>query len=274
MQRRRLGLALFSLFAAAASRAEPPPANSVHVVEELTFRVAPADHDDFLRYDREIWTETLSRQPGYLGKETWLASRPQDEIKLVIRWRTRKDWNRVPKDLLEATDKRFAAAMGKNRYELLRGRAFRATETAPNDLGVPIDAVLTAQNLTHAKVIRIKRDPVYFRPKRYLAVPLRPALEGLANGLDRSQRAKTQLVFDCADNYHSKMPLDRALAGDAWIAFRDLEAADGESWVTRNNGPSPAKMGRAYLIWPDFDDPASVTWPYGIQRLRLVTQSE
>ncbi len=268
MGARRISLLPALLMAVAAHAGEE------HVVEELTFRVAPADHVEFLRHDREIWTDVLSRQPGYLGKETWLASRPKNEIKLVIRWRSRKDWNSVPKDLLRATDERFRSAMGEAPYKMLSGRAFRVLDEGESGRGVPIGAVLSAERVRLARVVEVARDPVYHGPKRYLGIPLSQALQPLATGLSEAERARADVVFDCGDDYHSTVPLRRALQGDGWIAFRDLAAADGRAWTEPRRGPSPAKMGRAYVVWTGLDEPLSVTWPYGIRRIRLVVRPE
>lgn len=242
-----------------------------HTVEELTFRVARADQSEFLKQDAAIWTPVLAAQAGYLGKETWLASDPPDEIKLVIRWRTRRDWDAVPKPLLAQTDARFKSALGDADWSLIRVRAFRSHDPADTEPGVSIDSLLNREALLSATEVGVAKDPVYFRPKRYLAVPIREAIERLVpKGTDP---ASLEVVFDCTDGYHSRMSLEDVLTGEPWLAFRDLDAPDGRVWFKNPKGPPPRKMGRAYVVWRNADNPAELTWPYAVERIGVVRRS-
>ncbi|MEQ8847655.1 TIGR03792 family protein [Botrimarina sp.] len=238
-----------------------------HVVEELTFRVAPEARDAFLQNDAAIWTPVLAQQPGYLGKETWLASDPRDEVKLVIRWRRRADWNAVPEVLLAETDRRFRLAMGDADYEMTRGRAFLRVGAGGDTDGVPVESLLTRDALLRCAVVAVESDPVYHGKKSYLAVPLRDAVAALVE--KNGDPAQLDVVFDCVDGYNARMPLGQFLAGGAWLAFRDADASPGEAWVKTARGPAPEKMGRAYVVWPDAKAPGELTWPYAVERIRI-----
>jgi uncharacterized protein (TIGR03792 family) len=83
------------------------------VIEFLTFAVPPAEQPAFLAADAAIWTATLARQPGYLSKEIWRDAAAPDSLRLVIRWSSRDAWHSVPRDLLDATNAAFIAALGR-----------------------------------------------------------------------------------------------------------------------------------------------------------------
>jgi uncharacterized protein (TIGR03792 family) len=82
------------------------------IIEHLTFSVPPDLQPRFLALDAEIWTATLARQPGFLGKEVWSDGDHAETLHLIIRWTGRRAWKAVPADLLAMTDRRFAAAFG------------------------------------------------------------------------------------------------------------------------------------------------------------------
>ncbi|MCU0905589.1 MAG: TIGR03792 family protein [Tabrizicola sp.] len=82
------------------------------IIEHLTFSVPLALRPAFLALDAEIWTATLARQHGFLGKEVWTDTGAPDTFHLIIRWTDRDAWKAVPADLLAETDQRFAAALG------------------------------------------------------------------------------------------------------------------------------------------------------------------
>lgn len=244
----------------------PAPGIEPHVVEELTFRVDPAAREVFRQHDAAIWTAVLEEQPGFLDKEIWLSSEAADEVKLIIRWRGRRDWNAVPKAVLAETDERFRTAMGDADWAMIRGRAYRAVTPADAE-GVSIDALLGRDALLSAAEVVVPQDPVYFSEKRYLAVPIHQAVETLVP--TDADPESLEVVFACTDDYHSRMPLIDFLAGDPWLAFRDLDAPDGAAWFANPKGPPPEKMGRAYVVWRGADRPDSLTWPYAVERIRV-----
>ncbi|MEM9539154.1 MAG: TIGR03792 family protein [Cyanobacteria bacterium P01_E01_bin.42] len=87
------------------------------VIEWLKFRVAAEERERFIQKDEEIWTETLAKYPGFLGKEVWLSPQPEDVI-FVIRWRTKEEWYAIPTDILQETEQRFAIAFARS-YDLI-----------------------------------------------------------------------------------------------------------------------------------------------------------
>ena len=65
---------------------------------------------------------TLAAQTGFLGKESWLEPDTQT-VTLVIRWASLADWKSIPASGLEAADRAFVAALGRN-FEMLESRTF------------------------------------------------------------------------------------------------------------------------------------------------------
>ena len=92
---------------------------STMVIEWLDFQVIPELREQFIQLDREIWTATLTKYPGFLGKEVWLEPDRVDRLSLVISWQTREQWKAVPIEILEQTEQEFAQKIGKGNYELL-----------------------------------------------------------------------------------------------------------------------------------------------------------
>ena len=109
----------------------PPPSAYRYVADErrpveiLVFAMDPADVDDFLRIDHEVWTLGEAATPGtngvpFLAKEVWLDDSRPGEVTIVFVWPSMADWDTVADpgfqhELLAEFDKRF------NRpYELTR----------------------------------------------------------------------------------------------------------------------------------------------------------
>lgn len=148
--------------------------------------------------------------------------------------------------------------------------AVAPAETAAGDErgALAIDDLLSVERLVAAEVVAVSSDPVYFRAKRYLAFPVRDDVAELAGRVDAGPGA--EVVFDCTDGYRSRMPLEAFLSERAWLAFRDLDAPSGGQWGTYGAGPPAAKMGRCYIVWPDAERPEALTWPYAVERIRVV----
>jgi uncharacterized protein (TIGR03792 family) len=97
------------------------------VIEWLKIPVATDRQTDFLRIDHAIWTEILSKQPGFAGKECWRDPDSPEILHLVIRWDSLAQWKSVPASVLATADQAFVAAMGESfpiaaciRYEVMR----------------------------------------------------------------------------------------------------------------------------------------------------------
>ncbi|HHP7231807.1 MAG TPA: TIGR03792 family protein [Xenococcaceae cyanobacterium] len=95
------------------------------VIEWLVFQVAAAAREKFIEQDRAIWTPVLANAAGFLGKEIWLEPNKSDRLTVVIRWQTRQQWKAVPTDILEATEQKFAQAMGDDRYEIIEAAEYQ-----------------------------------------------------------------------------------------------------------------------------------------------------
>lgn len=79
-------------------------ASAGHVVEFLTFTVAPDDHAGWLDADDRIWTPFLRAQPGFVSKQTRTDRAHPDRIHAVIVWADEASWNAIPSGALGAVD--------------------------------------------------------------------------------------------------------------------------------------------------------------------------
>lgn len=84
------------------------------VIEWLKIPVPTDRQKDFLRNDHAIWTEILSKQPGFAGKECWRDPDSPEILHLVIRWESFGHWKSVPASVLATADQSFLAAMGQS----------------------------------------------------------------------------------------------------------------------------------------------------------------
>ncbi len=95
------------------------------VIEWLVFKVASEAREKFIEKDQEIWSPNLAKYPGFLSKEIWIDPEKSDRVTIVIRWQTREQWKAVPMDILEATEEKFAQAMGKDNYEMIEASEYQ-----------------------------------------------------------------------------------------------------------------------------------------------------
>ena len=95
------------------------------VLEYLKFLVDPELREKFIQKDAEIWTPAIASYPGFLGKEVWISPKVPEEVIIVIRWETRQLWKAVPQDILDATEQKFAVAVGENKYELIESKEYQ-----------------------------------------------------------------------------------------------------------------------------------------------------
>ncbi|MEM8865029.1 MAG: TIGR03792 family protein [Planctomycetota bacterium] len=293
--------------AGAADRSPQTSDDPVPAIEELTFWVKADQREKFLKLDAEIWTATLAKQPGFLGKQTWLASDDPTSVKLVIRWRTMADWQAVPKDILTATDVRFIEAMGgrenfrmvsSKAYALQQESEYNAAEASVDEItndDQPADVSETERNAepssrtldangettidvreihspdwtAKSKELVVKKDPVYHRDKRYQAINLRDFLAAKLD-LEELEDGETTLVFVCSDGYEPSMPLSKVLKNDGWLAIRDLDAPEGEQWSPASYGVREVVFEPSYLVWPDAPrHNPSFQWPHGLETIRV-----
>lgn len=83
------------------------------VIEWLKVNVPIEQREAYIQKDEEIWTAALSQYPGYVGKEIWLNPNNESELIMVIYWENKDAWKSIPASVLEDTDQRFVAAMGR-----------------------------------------------------------------------------------------------------------------------------------------------------------------
>lgn len=97
------------------------------VIEWLKFRVSPELREQFVQQDAEIWTNALSKYPGFIRKEVWISPDDLSEVVAVIYWESFEQWESIPAEDLEPIESEFSDVMGDtyelvetNRYQLRR----------------------------------------------------------------------------------------------------------------------------------------------------------
>ncbi len=76
------------------------------ILEVLTVRLDPARREEYLALDREVWTETQRKHPGFLRKEAWLGEDP-DEVTFGVWWESREALAAFPATLTAELDRRM-----------------------------------------------------------------------------------------------------------------------------------------------------------------------
>lgn len=97
------------------------------VIEWKRVRVRPDLVERYIDKDGEVWTAGLEREEGFLGKEIWRGQAEDDregDLMLVIRWRSREDWEGIPKERLEELERRFRSELPEG-HEITDEGAFR-----------------------------------------------------------------------------------------------------------------------------------------------------
>ncbi|UBF28074.1 TIGR03792 family protein [Kovacikia minuta CCNUW1] len=89
------------------------------IIEWLKIKVSPELREKYIQKDEEIWTGTLSKSPGFMGKEVWINPQKADEVVLVIHWANREAWKNFPAAVLEETEQKFSQALGAGTYEII-----------------------------------------------------------------------------------------------------------------------------------------------------------
>jgi uncharacterized protein (TIGR03792 family) len=100
------------------------------VIEWLKFQVDEALRETFIQKDEAIWTAALANYAGFLGKEVWLNPRTKTEVVFVIHWANREAWSSVPADILEKTERTFAAQLPPNSYKLVESSEYQVRKFA------------------------------------------------------------------------------------------------------------------------------------------------
>ena len=105
------------------------------VIELLRVKVVPELREQYIQKDAEIWTQALTKYPGFLGKEVWINPQEPTEVILVIRWATREQWKSIPLKLLGTIEKQFAQQLG-NTYQIVESSEYQVRKfpvVADND---------------------------------------------------------------------------------------------------------------------------------------------
>lgn len=101
-----------------------------YIVENLEFQIQNDKIEDFLKNDYEIWTKFLSKQPGFLRKETWISKEKIGNIKTIVHWENLNCWKNIKSaDLIQNENKfnqkmkhgiikNFEQLYLKNQYEI------------------------------------------------------------------------------------------------------------------------------------------------------------
>ncbi len=103
------------------------------VIEWLKVKLNGISREAYIQKDEEIWTAALAKFPGFLGKEVWIDPDQPEDVILVIHWANRDAWYSVPADSLEAIEKKFADALGKDTYKIVEGKEYQVRKFARID---------------------------------------------------------------------------------------------------------------------------------------------
>ena len=98
--------------AAPTPTAYRPTAQEPITVEMLRLAV-PADlRHAWLSAEAEVWKPWLEQQPAYLGRDLYWD--PQEEqAQVLVRWRSRQEWQAITDEEVAAVQARFVAAINK-----------------------------------------------------------------------------------------------------------------------------------------------------------------
>jgi uncharacterized protein (TIGR03792 family) len=94
------------------------------VIEWLKFKISPNSRDKFLEEDNKIWTQALSKYPGFLSKEIWLNPEDDREIIFVIKWESYELLQAIPSEDLQIIDDAFSQGMGNTTYNLIEAKHY------------------------------------------------------------------------------------------------------------------------------------------------------
>ena len=95
------------------------------IIEWLKVRVSPGLREKYIKMDAEIWTSELSKYPGFLGKEVWLNPEIPEEVVLVIRWETRREWKSISQKSLDLIEEKFDEQMEDQDYQIIESKEYQ-----------------------------------------------------------------------------------------------------------------------------------------------------
>ena len=144
------------------------------------------------------------------------------------------------------------------------------TTTNAADSLLPVDFSLKKVFADSAKlglksqVVSVKFDHFFKEEKRYLAFPLDEVLDlHIPEGLNPAELA---ISFVCTDGYKPSMTLDNVRLKKAYVAYKDLDTPEGQSWPDS----VVKKFNPYYLIWEEVPyGNNDFTWPYGLAEITI-----
>ena len=157
----------------------------------------------------------------------------------------------------------------------LRVAKLEKTETSENDT-LDIDLVdLKAKGLLkNTQVVTIDADPVYNKPKKFNALPLKDLLERFSS-VKSLNAIETKVVFECEDGYKPEMPLEKLLSAKAFLAVSDVNAPKGGEWEQILKDGHEMKAEPFYVVYKGVS-PKDVNykWPYNLVKIHFAPLHE
>jgi uncharacterized protein (TIGR03792 family) len=104
-------------------------------IEYLRFQIKPGFQERFIQLDEELWTRSLSQNPGFHKKEVWLNPEDPTDLVIVIWWSDREQWKAIPNAELQAIDQRITEAIGPGNAQLIEAKEYRLEEPGEESTG-------------------------------------------------------------------------------------------------------------------------------------------
>ena len=128
--------------------------------------------------------------------------------------------------------------------------------------------------LEKTQVVTINEDAVYFKKKRYNAIPLKEILENYSSA-KKQNLAETKVVFECEDGYKPEMPLEKLFSSKAYLAVSDVDAPKGRDWEVLLKNGEEVKIEPFYIVYEGVSPTdAEYKWPYNLVKIHLAPLHE
>jgi mono/diheme cytochrome c family protein len=145
---------------------------------------------------------------------------------------------------------------------------------APTDsLSIDLLALQEQGLLQPTDTVQVPHDPVFAKPKSFAGIPLQTILTKFSAS-EKLEVSQTQVIFECEDGYSPSMPLEKLTHKHAYLATRDLDAPQGQDWLTLTKDGHATKIAPFYVVYSDVAaSDKAYKWPYNLVRIRLVPVS-
>lgn len=97
-------------------------------IEYLRFQIQPGFQERFIQLDEELWTRSLSQNPGFHKKEVWLNPEDPTDLVIIVWWSNREQWKSITPAEVQAIDDQFAEAIGPGHSMLVEAREYRLSD--------------------------------------------------------------------------------------------------------------------------------------------------